>query len=57
MLLCYTGTSAVLNTVDIFNATNGIWSTVAGLSIARDGLAAASLPNDGLAIFAGGRGA
>jgi hypothetical protein len=39
--------------VDIFNATAGTWS-VANLSEARVFLAAASLPNHGLAIFAGG---
>ena len=42
-----------LNTVDIFNATSGVWTTAA-LSVARWGPAATSLPNDGLAIFAGG---
>jgi hypothetical protein len=41
------------NTVDIFNVTSGAWSTAA-LSEARAGLAATSLPNQGLAIFAGG---
>jgi len=41
--------------VDIFNASSGLWSTAA-LSVARDLLAATSLPNQGLAIFAGGRG-
>ena len=41
------------NTVDIFNARSGIWTTAA-LSVARYYLAATSLPNDGLAIFAGG---
>jgi hypothetical protein len=44
------------NTVDIFNATRGVW-TNANLSVARYGLAATSLPNYGLAIFAGGIGA
>ena len=47
------GAATVFNTVDIFNATSGIWTTAA-LSVARYGLAATSLPNDGLAIFAGG---
>ena len=46
----------VFNTVDIFNATSGVWTTAA-LSVARVSLAATSLPNDGLAIFAGGQGA
>jgi hypothetical protein len=41
------------NAVDIFNAASGSWST-AQLSVARLNLAATSLPNQGLAIFAGG---
>ncbi len=40
--------------MDIFDATSGRWTTAA-LSVARGGLAATSLPNQGLAIFAGGR--
>ncbi len=40
-------------TVDIFDATSGRWTT-AVLSVARDFLAATSLPNQGLALFAGG---
>ena len=43
------------NAVDIFNVTSGAWSTAA-LSVARRSLAATSLPNLGLAIFAGGMG-
>ncbi len=40
--------------MDIFNAISGEWST-AVLSVARShGLAATSLPNQNLAIFAGG---
>jgi hypothetical protein len=39
--------------VDIFNVTSGAWRTAA-LSVARQGLAATSLPNLGVAIFAGG---
>jgi hypothetical protein len=39
--------------VDIFNAITGNWST-AVLSEGRAYLAATSLPNQGLAIFAGG---
>jgi hypothetical protein len=39
--------------VDIFNAIIGKWSTAA-LSVARFDLAATSLPDQGLAIFAGG---
>ncbi len=45
----------VSNVVDIFDATARTWSTAA-LSVARGGLAATSLPNAGLAIFAGGFG-
>jgi hypothetical protein len=55
MLMRFAGRSSVLNTVDIFNAISGRWSTAA-LSVARYLLAAASLPNQGLAIFAGGGG-
>jgi hypothetical protein len=43
------------NAVDIFDAISGKWSN-ATLSEARVYLAAASLPNQGLAIFAGGAG-
>ena len=42
-----------LNAVDIFNATSGVWTTAA-LSVARAYLAATSLSNEVLAIFAGG---
>jgi hypothetical protein len=45
----------ISNVVDIFNATARTWSTAA-LSVARDYLAATSLPNAGLAIFAGAFG-
>jgi hypothetical protein len=45
--------SSVSAVVDIFNATSGTWST-AVLSVARSLLAATSLPNHGIAIFAGG---
>ena len=41
------------NAVDIFDATSGRWTTAA-LSVARLFLAATSLPEQGLAIFAGG---
>jgi hypothetical protein len=41
--------------VDIFEASSGKWTTAA-LSAAREYLAATSLPNQGLAIFAGGQG-
>ena len=47
--------NAPVNTVDIFNATSGVWSTAA-LSVARQYLTATSLPNHGLALFAGGAG-
>ncbi len=50
---CAGSTGAASNTVDIFDATKGTWSTAA-LSVARYFLAATSLPNSGLAIFAGG---
>ncbi len=42
------------NAVDIFNVTSGAWSTAA-LSVVRGDLAATSLPNLGVAIFAGGQ--
>jgi hypothetical protein len=45
----------ISNAVDIFDATSGRWRTAA-LSVARGSLAATSLPNQGLAIFAGGTG-
>ncbi len=45
----------VSNAVDVFNVTSGKWSTAA-LSVARWALAATSLPNVGVAIFAGGYG-
>jgi hypothetical protein len=47
---CAVGGSSV---VDIFDASSGRWST-AVLSFSRWYLAATSLPNQGLAIFAGG---
>jgi hypothetical protein len=42
------------NAVDIFDAISGIWRTSA-LKDSRADMAATSLPNQGLAIFAGGR--
>jgi hypothetical protein len=42
------------NVVDIFNVTAGTWSTAA-LSLGRYNLAATSLPDAGVAIFAGGQ--
>ena len=50
------------NAVDIFDATTGSWQLFLGswstatLSVPRYSLAATSLPNLGLAIFAGGQG-
>jgi hypothetical protein len=56
-MICAATTNATGNTffnsVDIFNGITGTWST-AVLSVARNELAATSLPNQGLAIFAGG---
>ena len=54
-LLCAVDSGGASNAVDIFNAITGNWST-AVLSEARYYLAATSLPNQGLAIFAGGVG-
>jgi len=56
LIHCAVSASSSSNTVDIFNATSGSWSTAA-LSVARCWLAAASLPESGLAIIAGGYGA
>jgi hypothetical protein len=53
MLMLLAGQSGPSNAVDIFNAISGSWSTAA-LSVARYYLAATSLPDQGLAIFAGG---
>ena len=47
--------SRVSDAVDIFNVKSETWTT-AVLSVARQLLAATSLPNEGLAIFAGGQG-
>ena len=52
---CAVGTGSFSNVVDIFNVTAGAWST-AVLSQPRTNLAATSLPNAGVAIFAGGQG-
>ena len=49
------GNGVLSNVVDIFNVTAGTWST-AVLSAGRWYLAATSLPNAGVAIFAGGQG-
>jgi len=53
---CAGANNVAVNTVDIFNATSGVWTTAA-LSVARAFISATSLPNDGLVIFAGGYGA
>jgi hypothetical protein len=53
LIPCAAGDSLNSDVVDIFNATSGDWST-AKLSVARAYPAAASLPDHGLAIFAGG---
>ena len=55
LLLIADSGSAGSNVVDIFDGSSGRWSTAA-LSVARQYLAATSLPNQGLAIFAGGGG-
>ena len=53
LMPCTAGGGYYSNVVDIFNVTAGTWSTAA-LSQARGGLAATSLPDAGVAIFAGG---
>ena len=53
LMPCVAGIDSLSNAVDIFNVTSGAWSTAA-LSVARRDLAATSLPNVGVAIFAGG---
>jgi hypothetical protein len=55
LMYCVDYTSGMISAVDIFDASSGKWTTAA-LSVGRDSLAATSLPNQGLAIFAGGRG-
>jgi hypothetical protein len=52
LMPCAVGGSS--NVVDIFNARTETWSTAA-LSQARANLAATSLPDAGVAIFAGGQ--
>jgi hypothetical protein len=54
-LLCASGGFSV-NNVDIYNGITGSWK-LAFLSAARSLLVATSLPDDGLAFFAGGVGA
>jgi hypothetical protein len=53
LMPCAVDGGGLFNAVDIFNVTSGAWSTAA-LSVARRDLAATSLPNHGVAIFAGG---
>jgi hypothetical protein len=55
LMPCAVGSCCVLysNAVDIFNVTSGAWSTAA-LTVNRSNLGATSLPNLGVAIFAGG---
>ena len=53
---CHTGGSGHSDAVDIFDVRSGVWTTAA-LSMARSFLVATSLPNDGVAIFAGGKSA
>jgi hypothetical protein len=53
---CTGGTNIPSNVVDIYNVKSGAWTT-AVLSVARSALAATSLPNDGVAMFAGGQSA
>ncbi len=52
LLINHSGGTAY-NVVNIFNVSSGRWST-AVLSVGRYYIAATSLPNQGLAIFAGG---
>ena len=53
LLIADSGGSSYSSVVDIFDGSSGRWST-AVLSVGRYYLAATSLPNQGLAIFAGG---
>ncbi len=53
MLMLLADLPGYINAVDIYNAISRTWSTAA-LSEARSDLAATSLPDQGLAIFAGG---
>jgi hypothetical protein len=53
LMRCAWAVQVNLNAVDIFDGTSGRWMTAA-LSVARGNLAATSLPNQGLAFFAGG---
>ena len=53
LLLIADSGSTASDVVDIFDGSSGRWSTAA-LSVARYSPSATSLPNQGLAIFAGG---
>ena len=53
LMSCAASISTSSNVVDIFNVAARTWSTAA-LSQARTNLAATSLPDAGIAIFAGG---
>ncbi len=54
LMHCAVGTDFYSSVVDIFNVRAGTWSTAA-LSQARTGLSSTSLPDAGVAIFAGGQ--
>ena len=53
LMPCAAGDNVYSSVVDIFNVRAGTWSTAA-LSQARGYLLATSLPDAGVAIFAGG---
>ena len=53
LLIADSGGNTGSNVVDIFDVSSGLWSTAA-LSVPRSSPSATSLPNQGLAIFAGG---
>ena len=53
LMPCAVGNNVYSSVVDIFNVRAGTWSTAA-LIQARGYLAATSLPDAGVAIFAGG---
>ncbi len=55
-LICHADGNGNSNVVDIFDVKTGAWTTAA-LSVARSYLSSASLPDDGVAIFAGGKSA
>ena len=54
LLIADSGIMTASNVVDIFDGSSGGWST-AVLSVVRNSPSATSLPNQGLAIFAGGQ--